>query len=81
MLLRTGGLPSVPPNEDFGEDGTGNAVPGTTDGTRNHGEGIRGHKEGHGEVRAKAGILHAHLNTQRALFENSERFLHTSKTH
>lgn len=72
MLLRTGGLPSVPPYEDFGEDGAGNAVPRATDGTRYNGEGIRGHKEGHGEVRAETGVLHAYLDAQRTFFGRRE---------
>lgn len=65
--LCAGGVPPVPPDEDFGEDGAGNAVPRTADGARHHGKGMRGHKEGHGEVRAEAGVLHAHLDAQRAL--------------
>lgn len=47
-------------------------MPGAADGAGNHGEGIGGYEESHGEVGAETSVLHAYLDAQRALLRGGE---------
>lgn len=60
------GFSLVVRGEDIGENGAGDAVPGTGNGARNDCHWVRGNEESHCEIGAKTGILHADLDAQRA---------------
>ena len=58
--------------KDVGEDGAADAMPCTTDGARDYCHRIGSHEEGHGEVCAQSGILHAYFDGESALLGNGE---------
>ena len=57
---------AIPFQIDSCKDGTGNAVPGATDGARQYGERL-GSEEVAGKYRGKTGVLHSYLNTDGTL--------------
>jgi hypothetical protein len=68
-ILRYGLLSFVPrlleSQEQSGEDGAADAMPGTADGARQYGKGLGG-KEITGENGCQSGVLHTHLNADGA---------------
>lgn len=64
-------MQAIPFQIDSCKDGTGNAVPGATDGARQYGKRLGG-EEVAGKNRGKTGVLHAYLNTDGALLGSIE---------
>ena len=58
--------------KDVGQDGAAYAVPGAGDGAGNHSHRVGGHKESHCQVGAQTGVLHAHLDGDRAFLGRIE---------
>lgn len=57
--------------EESCQQGAGDAVPGTGDGTGQHGQGL-GSEEGACQHRGQSGILHPHFDGQGPLFRRAE---------
>lgn len=73
VLKRNGSLflCLVEAQENAGEDGAGDAVPCTRNGARKYCERLRC-EEGVGQNRTESGVLHAHLDAQRARLGGAE---------